>query len=340
MIKKVWLPGVGHYAHFIHRDLMRNWHPLKRFAAPQKSFTIPPTSLPVDSTGNATVSCPMDGNDTLGDCGEAMVCHADNILTFGQGKAGWTQSVFDEGALEAQYEQVSGGDNGLDEDEVVNQIWKVGIAGNPAAVITDALDIDVTNVPLAQFAIDQFYTIELAWSVPDKFLNEFAGGTVWPDAGIPDPANGHYVPLADVGGSSTPPVSGQNLSGFYRLWTWGTWCWVSPAFVASVQPQAFIAFSPRQFGAKTGLDSKGRHITTQAGLWAACGGNPVPTSIINSFPPLPAPVPVPTPAPRPTPPAPTPIPTPPGPTPVQSGTISGSFTGTSGTFTISYKAKP
>jgi len=277
------IPKLGVKAHFTNRRSMQNPHPLKRFI--HRRGVIPATVLPVDSTGNATVSCPMDGNDTLGDCGEAMVCHADNILTFRQGKG--TESVFSLSALEAQYEKVSGGDNGLDEDMVVNQIWKVGIAGNAAAVITDALDMDVTNVPLTQFAIDNFYTIELAWSVPDAFIQGFAEGTVWPSAGVPDPNNGHYTPLADVGGSATTQAGYTgSLSGYYRLWTWGTWCWVSPAFVASVQPQAFVAFSPRQFDPATGLDSKGRHITTQAVAWVSCGGNPIPQAVINAFPPV------------------------------------------------------
>jgi hypothetical protein len=299
--------GKGKFAHFTNRRAMQNSHPFKRFI--HRAGTIPPTTLPVDSTGNATVSAPLDGNDTLGDCGEAMVCHCDNILTFGQGKAGWTESVFGLAALEAQYEKVSGGDNGLDEDMVVNQIWKVGIAGNAKAIITDALDMDVTNVPLTQFAIDNFYTVELAWSVPDAFVNGFATGTVWAAAGTPDPNNGHYTPLADVGGPATTQEGYTgSLNGFYRLWTWGTWCWVSPAFVASVQPQAFIAFSPRQFSTTTGLDSKGRHITQQAALWVTCGGNPIPQAVIDAFPPL-SPSPTPTPTPTPTP-APTPAPAP------------------------------
>jgi hypothetical protein len=303
VIKTVALPKVGHNAHFVHRDMMRPRHALKRFYAPYKQFAPPPTLLPVDSTGNATVSCPMDGNDTYGDCGEAMAAHGDNIFTFRQGQG--TESTFTDAALVAQYEKVSGGDNGLDEEEVVNSIWKVGIAGNAAAVITDALDIDVTNVPLAQFAIDQFYLICMAWSVPDAFIQGFATGTVWPNAGKPDPNNGHFVPLADIGGPLAVAPGGVGfggtLNGFYRLWTWGTWCWVSPAFVASVDPACFIVFSPRQFDPKTGLDSKGRHITTQAALWVECGGAPIPQAVIEAFPPIsgPGPAPSPTPAPAP-----------------------------------------
>lgn len=326
--KTVLLPKVNHYAHFVHRDMMRSPFPLRRFAAPKQKNIVPVTTLPVDSTGNAAVSCPMYGNDQWGDCGEAMAAHADNILTFRQGNG--VQSVFEDAALIAQYKQVSGGDNGLDEQEVVDQIWKVGIAGNDKAIIIDALDIDPTNIPLLHYAIDQFYTVEFAWSVPDAFVNGFATGTVWPNAMIPNPANGHYVALADVGGPQTFSLlsdvagpddfaGGVNLNGFKRLWTWGGWCWVSDAFIASVQPQAFVAFSPRQFDPATGLDSKGRHIVTQAGKWQQCAGNTIPLGVINSFPPIGGPPPVPAPVPTPTPtPTPVPVPTPtpqPQPTP-------------------------
>jgi hypothetical protein len=278
------IPKLGIKAQFIHRKAMSRKCMMRSFGAPGVKFNPPPVTLPVDCTGGAKVSCPMDGNDTYGDCGEAMAAHADNIMTFGQGKKGWTQSTFPLQALVSQYLKVSGGDNGLDETEVVDQIWKVGIAGNSKAVITDALDIDVTNVPLAQFAIANFWTIQMAWSVPDDFINGFAQGTVWSAPGIPDPNNGHYTPLADIMGPKDK-AHGQNVNGFYRLWTWGTRCLVSPAFVASVDPQCFIVFSARPFNPATGLDSKGRHITTQAALWHACGGNPVPASVINAFPP-------------------------------------------------------
>lgn len=316
----VWLPKRGHFVRFTPRSKLTNPYPLRRLK-PRGAFIVPATVLPVDSTGNMTVSCPMDGNDTLGDCGEAMVAHVSNILTYGQGKPGWTEDVFNVSALESQYESVSGGDNGLSEDEVINQIWKVGIGGNPAAVCTDALDFDVTNVPLTQYLIDQFYTVELAWSVPDDFLQNFETATIWADADTPDPDNGHFTPLASVHSGT---LNGADITGFYELWTWGTYCYVSPAFVASVQPQAFVAFSPQQFSPTTGLDSKGRHITTQAAKWSAVGGNPIPQSVINAFPPAPSPVPVPTPTPVPVPtptpvpvptPTPVPVPTPPAPTP-------------------------
>jgi hypothetical protein len=81
---------------------------------------------------------------------------------------------------------------------------------------------------------------------------------------------------------------------------------VTPGFVAAVQPQCFIVFSPAQFDPKTGYDSHGRHITTQAKVWASIGGTPIPQSVISAFPPPSNPTP-------PTPPNPPIPPTPPTP---------------------------
>lgn len=294
------LPKRGHQVAFTHRDLLTrvraahsNPHPVTE--------VIPATVLPVDGTNDMSVQVPMDGNDVLGDCGIAMAAHVDNILTFGQGKSGFAESVFSLPSLESQYRQVSGGDNGLSEQDVVDRIWKVGIAGVSQAVIADSLDIDITNVTLTRFLIDQFYAVEMAWSVPDAFMQEFDTGVVFDSPGNPNPQNGHFAPLTDL-----------DANGRYRIVTWGTWCWASPAFIASVQPESFAVFSARQFDA-TGHDSKGRHVSTQAKAWASLGGSAAAVAkVVDMFPPVDGPTPIPPkPDPTPTPtPDPTPVPTP------------------------------
>lgn len=286
-LKSVFVPGVGRRVGFVHRDKMKR----SGFRGSNAAgfFATPTTPHPVDCTGNATVICPMDDNDKLGDCGEVMAAHVDNILTYRQGRG--VESVFDVRLLDQQYEQASGGDNGLTEDDVINKIWLVGIAGNKKAVIVDAFDFDVTNAGLTEYLIDQFYAVCMAWSVPDAFLNGFATGTVWLKPGVPDPNNGHFTPLTDVGGPNTI-VNGQVLDGCYRIITWGGWAWASKAFIYSVQPECFAQFSPRQFDLTTGLDSKGRHITVQAAKWQQLTGRAISASVINAFPPVnPTPVP-------------------------------------------------
>ena len=281
---KKWLPKHGHWVHFTHRDTIRRKAPMARALLPKE---VPPSTLPIDCTGNATVSCPMDGNDTLGICGPAMCDHVDGIRSYGQGKAGFSEVLANLAALESQYEQVSGGDNGTDEGMLVGPggIWLSGIAGDPRCVVVDHLDVDVTDQALAQYCQDQFYAVCMAWSVPDDFLNEFATGAQFLQAMTPDPNNGHYTPLADV-----------DPSGNYRLWTWGTWCIVSPSFVASVDPQSFTTFSPLQFNSATGYDSHGRHVSEQAVKWTNLGGDAQKVAaVVAMFPPIPAPGPAPAP---------------------------------------------
>ncbi len=265
--KKKWLEKHEQWVTFVHRDKMRRTTPAgtrRRFALAPTCPSVPTTTLPVDCTGNATVSCPMDGNDKLGDCGPVMCQHTDDIRTFGQGKPGFVQCATNLPALEDQYEQVSGGDNGTTEDMLVGSggIWTTGIAGDPTAVIVDHLDFDVTNAALAQYLIDQFYAVCMAWSVPDALLQEFQLGASFLSPMTPDPENGHFAPLSDV-----------DANGNYRVFTWGAWCWVSPSFVASVDPECFATFSALQFSKATGLDSHGRHVSDQAAAWVAIGGD-------------------------------------------------------------------
>ena len=119
-----------------------------------------------------------------------------------------------------------------------------------------------------------FSTDPQPWSVPSAFLQGFAQGTVWSAAATPDPNNGHFTPLADV-----------DTNGFYRIWTWGSWAWVSPAFIASVDPECFVTFSALQFNKATGLDSHGRHVSDQAAKWVALGGNAqAVAAVVATFP--------------------------------------------------------
>lgn len=278
--KKKWLEKHERWVTFVHREKMRRTSPVgmrRRLALAPTHPLVPATTLPVDCTGNASVACPMDGNDKLGDCGPVMCAHVDDIRTFGQGKSGFIQLDVDDAVLESQYEAVSGGDNGTTEDMLVgpNGIWMTGIADEPAAVVVDHLDFDITNAVLAQYLVDQFYAVCVAWSVPDAFLQEFHLGASFLSPMTPDPENGHFTPLSDV-----------DKSGNYRLFTWGAWCWVSPAFVASVDPESFVTFSALQFKRDTGLDSHGRHVSDQAAAWVAIGGDASKVAaVVAMFPP-------------------------------------------------------
>ncbi len=281
---KKYLSKAGHWVHFQHRDTMRKRMPHPRARLGKELAAVPPTVLPVDCTGGGMVVAPMDGNDTLGDCMEAMACHVDNFWTYGRGQPGFTESAFDLGTLESQYEAASGGDNGLDEPTLLTKCWAPGLAGHADATYDDSMDVDVTDVALTQYLIDQFFHVCMMWSVPDDFLNGFQPYGVWAKADTPDPNNGHGTPLTDIGGPNDV-AGGVGVQGFYRLYTWGRWVWVSPEFVASVDPSCFVVFSRRQFNA-AGYDSHGRHVSTQAAAWVALGGNAANAQgVVAMFPP-------------------------------------------------------
>lgn len=271
-MKKVWIPGAQRFAVFHHRSTM------KRLARNRATLPagVPPTVLPVDCTGNASVSCPLDKNDSLGICGYAMCDHVDGIRTFGQGKPGFTELVANVDALVSQYEAASGGDNGSDEPMLVGPggSWMVGIAGDPTAVVVDHLDVDITDVPLRNYVLDQFYCICMAWSVPDDVLKNFAPGCSFLDADTPDPENGHFTADADV-----------DANGNVRVWTWGSWFLAGTPFIASVQPECFVTFSALQFNRADGYDSHGRHVSDQAAAWVSLGGNPsLVAPVVAAFP--------------------------------------------------------
>jgi hypothetical protein len=258
-IKKVWIPKANHFAHFIHRKEMRHGHPIRRMCS-AAVLQWPLTKLPVNNYRD--FQFPMDDNDQLGICGSAAVAHADNSFTGMNG----TESVFQLAALKKQYLEVSGGDNGLDDDMLINKIWKKGIAGNPLAIIDEPLDVDPLDARMMQAAIDQFGAVIFSLSVPDAWINEFdpAGGSVWHAPAQANPENGHYVVIVGV-----------DPGGRYRVETWGSWCWLTPYGVAACDPAAFTVFSPRRFNSR-GIDPTGANYTQKAAMWTHVGGSLVP----------------------------------------------------------------
>ena len=66
--KEVTLPS-GQVVKLFHRDDMKRKKGMAKASMPP---SVPTTALPVDSSGNGTCPCPMDGNDAEGDCGLCM----------------------------------------------------------------------------------------------------------------------------------------------------------------------------------------------------------------------------------------------------------------------------
>jgi hypothetical protein len=289
--KIVTLPS-GQRVMLVHRDDLAKAMPKRmRAALPPK---VPATPLPIDSSGNGSCPNPMDDNDSLGICGLAMCDHTNRLRTYGQGKPGFTilQAPID--ALVSQYETVSGGDNGTTEDMLVGNsggpdgssgpgVWLIGIAGDPTATVVDHLDLgDGSNEALLDFCLDWFYSVCKAWSVPDEVLQTFQPGATYYDPLPADPANGHFTCLSDADANSG---SSENNGKRYRDWTWGSYFWESPAFMAATQPQLFTTFSALQFNS-SGYDSKGRHVSDVAASWVAIGGSAsIVAEVVAKYPP-------------------------------------------------------
>lgn len=306
--KRVFIPLRKHHTHFTDRQRMKHGHPIRRFKAPP----LPAPALPIDWA--KTLDFPMDGNDQYGDCMYAAACHADGTFT---GNAG-TESVFDQAVLIKDYLALSGGDNGLSEGMILGE-WKNGLVSTPAANILDALDIDPTDAALVQSAIYLFGGLLFMLDVPDTWVQNFNTGAVWDAPAVADQNNGHGIWW-----------NGVDAQGRYKLQTWGTYGWITPAGVAVCDPTAFIVFSLRWFNA-AGVAPNGMTYDQLAALWVQCGGAALPPSPFvptptpgptPTPPPTPVPVPVPTPVPVPVPPpmppptpTPVPVPVPPPPTP-------------------------
>jgi hypothetical protein len=266
----------GRIVTFTDRFSMRRGHTPRRMKLTLNMLQLPPVTLPVDWTKNWSLQFPIDLNDQLGDCMYAAGCHIDNAWT---GNVG-TESSFDLTAMKKCYEQLSGGDNGLDEGSLV-QGWQKGLCNVAAANIIDHLDIDTTNVQLMQTGIYLFGGVLFMLAVPDSWISNFnsSGGSVWDAPAKADERNGHGVALVGV-----------DANGRYRLLTWGSFAWLTTAGLKVCDPSGFIPFSLRWFNAQ-GYAPNGLHYTELAPLWVAMGGDPLPPSTFP--PPTQPPVPVP-----------------------------------------------
>lgn len=270
--RKVLVPQLNRHAHFTDRHAMKAGHPHRRYKLfnGETRAALPPATLPIDWTKNNTLSFPYDDNDTLGDCEYAAAEHADNTFT---GNVG-TQSVFDDTATRAAYLRLSGGDNGLDNGMIIGEWENRGLANIPQAKILDALDIDPTNAPMVQSAMQMFGGVLFQLAVPTAWINNFKTGYTW-DAGpgiVAVPANGHAILW-----------NGCQANGVYKLQTWGTYGYITPAGVKACDPTAFVVFSLRWFNAQ-GVAPNGLTYDQLAAYWVQAGGKALPPNPFTNGP--------------------------------------------------------
>jgi hypothetical protein len=274
--KVVLLPKVGKRVVFHHRATMvpRATHAFR--AVPKKA--LPPVTLPVDwsSYHGKPLNFPMDLNDTYGDCMVAAALHADGTWTGCNG----CESTYDDAVTGPWYLSLAGGDNGLDEGTLLSG-WKDGLDGVADATYLVSVDVDPTNAALAQNIIAALGGLFYMLSVPEAWVNNFSSGCVWDAPATYDDANGHGTWL-----------NGVDTRGFYRLETWGDFCWVTPAGIAASNPAAFALVSLRWFDS-SGVAPNGMSYQDISDFLVGIGGSPLPPS------PFPGPTPPPGPGPGP-----------------------------------------
>lgn len=281
-----WTSSVGHFVHFRPRDNL--WGKGDRtvtFHAKPAAFA--KAAGEIDWIKN--YSFPMDLNDQLGDCYYAAACHGDNLWTANIGN----ESFFSLAAIRNRYFFLSGGDNGLNDEDIQNEWKKRYLADIAAAKIANFAYIDPNDAASMQAALQRYGCVLFTFAVSPSWISNSRQGSIWDAASFVSNDNGHAVAFG-----------GFNSLGNYKLLTWGVWLWMTPDAVRISRPGAWVSFSTRWFAA-SGYAPNGQHIRALAEQWRRDTGQTIDLAIIGQFPP---PVDPPPPSPPPPPPSPPPAP--------------------------------
>lgn len=258
-------PDGGHFVHFYdHKAMME-----KQKRAPKNyAKALPPAPATFDYATKITY--PMDLNDQYGDCFYASICHHDNTFT---GNIG-VQSVFSLSSIKSRYFALSGGDNGLSDPDVQGEWKNRYIADAKEAKAIDFLYVNTTDPAAISSGMYYFGGTQFTFTVAGSWINNSNTGAIWDANSYSNNNNGHAVHWAGV-----------DSKGNYKLVTWGTYVWITPAGVRVCNPDGFIVFSVRWFDPKTGYAPNGKHIVELAKIWQDAGGKAIPASVIAAFPP-------------------------------------------------------
>lgn len=253
---------------FVPRDLMRRKNPTRQFRVPfhlvavRESVPVPPAVFSWSKNGE--IDFPILGNDRYGCCYYSAVAHGSQC--FAANSSG--PVTFDEAKLIRRYLEISGGDNGLSDSQIMPE-WQQGIIGprGPHQIL-DEMNVDPTDAESVRVAMFYFTGLIYTAALLDSWLSNMRPGAVWDDAGRPNQSAGHAVFL-----------TGVNAHGNYECQTWGFRPCVelTPAGMRKADPELIVAFSLDQFD-KNGKHPSGLTYDQLASLWVTCGGNPLPPS--------------------------------------------------------------
>jgi len=288
------IPGVGP-VQLVDREQLRFKMHGRRFSLPRHlealMASMPPAPPSFDGSKARAIQYPILGNDQEGDCYLVDALHC--IQT-------WLGNVsvppqFDTSAVLKLYHQLSGGDNGLGDDQIF-PAWKKGIFGHK---ILDEMTVKTSDVESVRFGLWKFFGGSYTASLLTGWLSNAGPGVVW-DAGMghADRNAGHAMHLSGFVAKGAPlPFKVKSLVGgtpspadyyFDETWGFGTPIMLTTAGVAASDPEITLQFSIEMFDPATGLAPDGESYEQKAAWWVACGGNRLP---VSPFPPAPAPVP-------------------------------------------------
>lgn len=264
-------------------------HPVRAALTDERKET-PPIPKAWDWTTKAgkQVSLPMLGNDRYGDCYYVTLCKMFILYQF---NVQATQLTFDTAAVVKRYQQLSGGDRGLNDNQVFPEI-KSGVVGpNGPHKALDVLIVPATDEAALDLTGWAFGPHMFTFTVYSNFSQGAKPGAVFTGSS------------GRVQGGHAVPISGKKPNGNRQVETWQIQpsIEVSKSWIRSVDPEFISVFSMEWFDAK-GYAPNGLHYTVLAPLWNSLGGHvPVPGPFPAPVDPPAPPVPVP-----PTPPVPVP----------------------------------
>jgi hypothetical protein len=207
---------------------------------------------PVPASINYSLGMPADlgamMNDTIGDCVEAAVGHAEQVWTFVARGAMVTPSNFD---IEAFY-GVAGGyvpghpstDNGTVIQVALTDWLKVPVAGDTLAAF---VEIDLASEDDIKRTIWESGGVYIGFNVPAYLQNLEAAGSVW-----------DVNPSADnsIIGGHCVFCPGYKENGNLVVQSWGLWYTITPAFWSQFVDEAY-ALANKDWIAKTGWTPAG-----------------------------------------------------------------------------------
>lgn len=261
-----------------------------------------------DYSNGEKIAFPILGNDQVGDCYYTAWLHFIQAII---GMNGGT-ATFVAATVIKRYEQLSGGDNGLSDQQIIPEVEGGVVGPKGPHKILDVLIVPVSNQAAINLANWAFGGTLWTAALVEAWYQNAAPGVLWDvGQGSPDQELGHAMFLSGMR---------QVAKVAYDVRTWGLSPPVEVTYPAIqlADSEILVGFSMEWFNAQ-GYAPNGLHYTQLAALWVQCGGKTLPAS------PFPSPVTPPTP---PTPPVnpPTP-PVPPVPPPAGSNTLAivGSF---------------